>query len=60
MGATSKSSKCWPDVASQAPPADVVVSSHVLYNVPDIGPFLVALHEHARRRVVVETPFDDE
>jgi SAM-dependent methyltransferase len=44
----------WPDVASQAPPADVVVSSHVLYNVPDIGPFLVALHEHARRRVVVE------
>jgi hypothetical protein len=31
-----------------------VVSSHVLYNVPDIGPFLVALHEHARRRVVVE------
>jgi precorrin-6B methylase 2 len=44
----------WPDVATQAPPADVVVSSHVLYNVPDIGPFLVALHEHARRRVVVE------
>jgi SAM-dependent methyltransferase len=44
----------WPDVAAQAPPADVVVSSHVLYNVPDVGPFLVALHEHARRRVVVE------
>lgn len=44
----------WPDVASRAPGADVVVSSNVLYNVPDIGPFVVALHEHARRRVVLE------
>ncbi|MDQ6774302.1 MAG: class I SAM-dependent methyltransferase [Candidatus Dormibacteraeota bacterium] len=44
----------WPDVASRTPPADVVVCSHVLYNVLDIGPFVAGLHEHARRRVVVE------
>jgi SAM-dependent methyltransferase len=44
----------WPDVASRVPSADVVVCSHVLYNVPDIGPFVTALHEHARRRVVLE------
>lgn len=44
----------WPDVASRAHRADVVVCSHVLYNVPDLGPFVLALHEHARRRVVLE------
>lgn len=44
----------WPDVAARVPGADVVVCSHVLYNVPDIGPFVIALHEHARRRVVLE------
>ena len=44
----------WPDVADRVPSADVVVCSHVLYNVPDLGPFVTALHEHARRRVVVE------
>jgi SAM-dependent methyltransferase len=44
----------WPDVAPQTPGADVVVCSHVLYNVPDIGPFVVALGEHAGRRVVLE------
>jgi hypothetical protein len=44
----------WPDVAARVPGADVVVCSHVLYNVPDIGPFVMALHEHARRRVVLE------
>ena len=44
----------WPDVAAQVPPADVVVCHHVLYNVPDIEPFLAELHRHARRRVVVE------
>jgi SAM-dependent methyltransferase len=44
----------WPDVASRVGRADVVVSSHVLYNVPDIGPFVLALHEHARSRVVLE------
>jgi hypothetical protein len=44
----------WPDVAPSVPAADVVVCANVLYNVPDIGPFVLALHEHARRRVVLE------
>jgi SAM-dependent methyltransferase len=44
----------WPDAASEAPVADVVVSHHVLYNGPDVGDFALALTEHARRRVVVE------
>jgi len=44
----------WPDVAGQVGPADVVVCHHVLYNVGDLVPFLVALTDHARRRVVVE------
>jgi SAM-dependent methyltransferase len=44
----------WPDVAPNAPVVDVVVSNHVLYNVPDLGPFVLALTDHARERVVVE------
>lgn len=44
----------WPDVAAQAPSADVVTCHHVVYNVPEIGPFLTALTDHARRRVVLE------
>ncbi len=44
----------WPAVAGQVPPADVVVCAHVAYNVADIEPFLVALGDHARRRVVLE------
>jgi len=44
----------WPDVASHVPVADVVVSHNVLYNVADLPAFAAALHEHARRRVVVE------
>ena len=44
----------WPDVSSGAPAADVVVCHHVLYNVPDIGPFVRALDDHSRRRVVIE------
>jgi precorrin-6B methylase 2 len=44
----------WPDVAARVPSAHVVVCSHVLYNVPDLGPFVMALHEHAGRRVVLE------
>jgi SAM-dependent methyltransferase len=44
----------WPDVARAVPVADVVVSNHVLYNVPDLGAFALALTAHARRRVVVE------
>jgi SAM-dependent methyltransferase len=44
----------WPDVAASVPVADVVVCHHVLYNVPDIVEFALALGAHARRRVVVE------
>lgn len=44
----------WPAVAGQAPVADVVVSNHVFYNVPDLAAFATALTDHARWRVVVE------
>jgi SAM-dependent methyltransferase len=44
----------WPDVAARAGPADVVTCHHVVYNVPEIEPFLAALTAAARRIVVVE------
>lgn len=44
----------WPDVAGEVPPADVVVCHNVLYNVPDIELFVLALTTHARHRVVVQ------
>jgi len=44
----------WPAVAPRVPPADVVTCHHVIYNVPDVEPFLAALNSHAGRRVVVE------
>jgi SAM-dependent methyltransferase len=44
----------WPDVAGDVERADVVVSTHVLYDVEDAGPFVSALHDHARRAVVLE------
>ena len=44
----------WPDVADRAGPADVVMSANVVYDVADIVPFLRAMHDHARRAVVVE------
>lgn len=44
----------WPDVADQAPVADVVVCHHVFYNVADLVPFAQRLTDHAQRRVVVE------
>lgn len=44
----------WPDVGDEVPVADVVVSNNVLYNVPDLMPFVRGLHDHARRRVVIE------
>lgn len=46
----------WPDVAAVTPRADVVVCHHVVFNVADIVPFLSALNEHAKRRVVIEMP----
>ncbi len=44
----------WPDAAPHAGPADVAVSHHVLHNVVDLPPFLLALTGAARRGVVVE------
>ncbi len=46
----------WPEVAGVVPPADVVLSHHVVYNVADVVPFLRALSDHATRRVVLELP----
>jgi SAM-dependent methyltransferase len=46
----------WPEVAPQAPVCDVAVAHHVAYNVPDIVPFLLALNDHARFRVMLELP----
>jgi SAM-dependent methyltransferase len=44
----------WPEAAAEAGTADVAVCGHVLYNVPDLVPFVDALTGAARRRVVVE------
>ena len=44
----------WPDASSEVGPADVVVCGHVLYNVGALEPFVRALDDHARRRVVIE------
>ncbi len=44
----------WPKVATDTPKVDVVVCHHVLYNVGDLAPFLMALNGHAKLRVVVE------
>lgn len=46
----------WPEAASKAPAADLVVCHHVLYGVADAGPFARALAAHARARVVIEIP----
>ncbi len=44
----------WPDVAEQAGTAAVVICGHVLYNVPELTPFIQALDRAATRRDVVE------
>lgn len=44
----------WPEVAGDIPRTDVVVSANVVYDVAEIGPFLVALDDIARRGVVIE------
>ena len=46
----------WPAIANQVPVADVVTVHHVVYNVGDIAPFIKALDDHARKRVVIELP----
>jgi CTP:molybdopterin cytidylyltransferase MocA/SAM-dependent methyltransferase len=44
----------WPRVSDQVSAAHVVLCHHVLYNAPDLVPFVEALTAHALRRVVVE------
>ncbi len=44
----------WPEAVGEVGAADVVTCHHVLYNVPDLEPFVAALTRRARRRVVVE------
>ncbi|HXW46242.1 MAG TPA: class I SAM-dependent methyltransferase [Streptosporangiaceae bacterium] len=44
----------WPEAAGEAGHADVVTCHHVVYNAPEIEPFLAALTAAARRLVVVE------
>lgn len=44
----------WPDISPESSQAEVVVCHHVVYNVGDLAPFLVALNDHAKLRVVVE------
>lgn len=46
----------WPAVEGSVPRADVVAVHHVAFNVGDIAPFLLALNNHARKRVVLEVP----
>jgi SAM-dependent methyltransferase len=46
----------WPSVADHTAVADVVTAHHVVYNVADIAPFLLALDDHAKSRVVLEMP----
>lgn len=46
----------WPAIADQVEIADVVIAHHVVYNVGDIVPFLLAMNSHARKRVVIEMP----
>ena len=47
----------WPDVANQVEKVDLVVCHHVVFNVQDIEPFLLALDSHANKRVVIEMPY---
>ena len=44
----------WPDMARDSPRCDVVICHHVLYNVPDLVPFVTELIAHAKHRVVIE------
>ena len=44
----------WPEAAAELDSAPVVMSAHVVYDVPDIGPFLTAMHRLATSGVVLE------
>ena len=44
----------WPDVADRIEPVDVSMCAHVVYDVPDIAPFIRALDHVATEGAVVE------
>ncbi len=44
----------WPEDAASVGPADVVVSHHVAYNIPDLATFVAELVSHAHVRAVME------
>ena len=44
----------WPEVADGVEPHAVGMCAHVVYDVPDLAPFLLALHQRAESGVVVE------
>lgn len=46
----------WPEIADQVPVAEVAAAHHVVYNVPQIEEFLLAMNSHATKRVVIELP----
>ena len=46
----------WPAVSPAVPKCDVATAHHVVYNVGDIVPFLRAMNDHAKSRVVLELP----
>jgi SAM-dependent methyltransferase len=46
----------WPEVSNSTPSADLVLCHHVFYNVQELNPFILALSDKARIRVVVELP----
>jgi len=46
----------WPAIADLVPTADVAAAHHVVYNVPQIEDFLLAMNSRATKRVVLEMP----
>ncbi len=44
----------WPEAAREVDTHDVVLCAHVVYDVQEIAPFLLALHDRASRGVVLE------
>lgn len=44
----------WPEISAEVDLHDIALSHHVCYDVPAIGPFLRALTDRARHRVVLE------
>ena len=44
----------WPEDQASVGRFDIVTASHVVHNVPDLGPFLLAMEAHASRAVVIQ------